>query len=143
MTEQKERDMTEQKERDRIKWLEDSFYLLRQIDDRDKRKDIISRYLENFDVNSRDTRDYSLLMLVSEAGYDECVSLLLDRGADINSQNRKSRLEFGGMTALMLASQGGYDECVSLLLDRGALVNQQNDLGYTCLLYTSPSPRDS
>ncbi|KAJ5423296.1 NACHT nucleoside triphosphatase [Penicillium cf. griseofulvum] len=53
----------------------------------------------------------------SAEGYQEIVKLLLDKGADINTQ--------GGRTAGTAASAEGYQEIVKLLLDKGADINTQ------------------
>ena len=59
-------------------------------------------------------------------GSRECISLLLDRGADVNAANRY------GSTALMWA--GGDASIVKSLLDRGAAVDAQTTDGTTALL---------
>ncbi|KAL5515199.1 hypothetical protein EMCRGX_G000331 [Ephydatia muelleri] len=51
------------------------------------------------------------LMWASGWGHMECVKVLLDRGADVNMQDKN------GWTALMKASKSGHMECVKVLLD--------------------------
>jgi hypothetical protein len=55
----------------------------------------------------------SALMHASELGKNEIIRVLLDKGADINT-------EIGGYTALRFAAENGHLETVKLLLDRGA-----------------------
>ncbi|KAL5515176.1 hypothetical protein EMCRGX_G000307 [Ephydatia muelleri] len=62
------------------------------------------------------------LMWASHNGHTECVKVLLDRGAQVNMQNKD------GWTALMRASGSGHMECVQVLLDRGADVNMQDEV---------------
>ncbi|KAK4934274.1 hypothetical protein LTR66_015649, partial [Elasticomyces elasticus] len=59
------------------------------------------------------------LLTASFGGHQEIVKLLLDQGADINTQ--------GGYhgNALQAASFGGHQEIVKLLLDQGAYINAQ------------------
>jgi ankyrin repeat protein len=56
----------------------------------------------------------TVLMLTSYTGNPEAVKLLLDRGADPNTQ------QFRGQTALMWAAAEGHADVVRLLLARGA-----------------------
>ncbi|RPI58969.1 MAG: ankyrin repeat domain-containing protein, partial [Lysobacterales bacterium] len=56
----------------------------------------------------------TVLMLTSYTGNPAAVKLLLDRGAEVNTQ------QFRGQTALMWAAAEGHAEVVRLLLARGA-----------------------
>jgi ankyrin repeat protein len=56
----------------------------------------------------------TVLMLASQTGNPEAVKLLLERGADPNTQ------QFRGQTALMWAAAEGHADVVKLLLTRGA-----------------------
>jgi ankyrin repeat protein len=62
--------------------------------------------------------DGSPLILAANRGHIEVVSVLLDRGADINLGVP------GDGNPLIMAASGGYTEIVSLLLDRGANLEQ-------------------
>lgn len=64
----------------------------------------------------------------SEQDYTQIVRLLLERGADINSQDE------WGRGALMIASDAGYLETVKLLLDWEANVHLKDMRGYTALM---------
>eukprot|EP00731_Ephydatia_muelleri_P005837 Em0003g85a len=79
-----------------------------------------------YPVHGKDGR--TALMKASEAGQVECVMVLLDRGAEVNMQDKL------GKTALMKASEAGQVECVKVLLDRGAEVNMQDEWGQTALM---------
>jgi ankyrin repeat protein len=52
--------------------------------------------------------------LAHGTGYLETVTLLLDRGSDIDAQDNE------GLTPLMFAAMHGKADCLELLLDRGA-----------------------
>ncbi|KAJ1638217.1 ankyrin repeat-containing domain protein, partial [Pavlovales sp. CCMP2436] len=67
-------------------------------------------------VEQADAYRNTALMLTSRGGHAACVSLLLERGAEVGQVNKD------GQTALMLASQDGHAACVSLLFERGAEV---------------------
>jgi ankyrin repeat protein len=55
-----------------------------------------------------------LIYLATITGHIECLKLLLDSGADINS------CDYSGETALYGASEYGHYECLMLLLQQGA-----------------------
>jgi len=65
------------------------------------------------------TPDIDLLYILAERNYPNLVELLLDKGADVNTQ--------GGFygNALQAASARGREQVVKLLLDKGADVNVQ------------------
>ena len=84
------------------------------------------------------------------------VASWLDGGGDVNATIDVPGGSFQGYTMLMLASTAGKEAVVELLLARGAKLDLQTSDGFTalmnaaytgkhtiCLLYTSPSPRDS
>ncbi|GAB0088274.1 Transient receptor potential channel pyrexia [Sergentomyia squamirostris] len=69
------------------------------------------------------------LHVAASLGYDKCMKLLLEHGADVRSQFGKRRL-----TALHLAAEDDYTECVRLLLDAGAKIDVRNNLDQTPLI---------
>ena len=71
----------------------------------------------------------TVLMLTSYTGNPAAVKLLLDRGAEPNTQ------QFRGQTALMWAAAEGHAQVVKLLLDRGA------DAGLSSTASTKPERR--
>tara|TARA_B100001094_G_scaffold81365_1_gene77590 strand:- start:109 stop:849 length:741 start_codon:yes stop_codon:yes gene_type:complete len=80
------------------------------------------------DPNTREHyTNRTALMIASEYGHTEIIRLLLDRGADINSQN-------DSYTALIKASMLGKGDMAEFLLVRGADPNIQNIKGDTALM---------
>ena len=67
-------------------------------------------------------------MRAVENGHDAVVNALLDRGAEVNTQNNYD------ITALMLAAYDGKVAMVEALLDRGAEIETQAKNGYTALI---------
>ncbi|MGB6064639.1 MAG: ankyrin repeat domain-containing protein [Desulfomonilaceae bacterium] len=65
-------------------------------------------------VNSRDDRGETALMVACFEGHAEIVGLLLKRGADVNAKTKY------GYTALQAASANGHTEIVDLLKGHGA-----------------------
>lgn len=65
-------------------------------------------------LNCKDKDDFTPLQNACHLGHVVMVSILLDRGADINLSARKD-----GYTPLMLASIGNKSDVVGLLLERG------------------------
>ena len=59
---------------------------------------------------------------VNEGRHVECVSLLLEHGADVNQTRMLNR------SPLMEATTSGNTQCVSLLLRKGADVNQKDKM---------------
>jgi len=67
------------------------------------------------DVNLKDFGGRSALMYASFEGHSEIVKMLIDYGADINTEACDD-----GVTVLMSASSGGHLQIVRLLLENGA-----------------------
>ena len=83
------------------------------------------------DVNTQCTYNgVSALSFASNKGHIDIVNILVDNGTEIECTDNEGR------TPLWLAAAGGQTDVVRALVSAGADVN-------TCLLYTSPSPRDS
>jgi ankyrin repeat protein len=62
-------------------------------------------------------------MYASFSGHADCISLLLDRGADVNAQAEYDLLLdwlWSRTTASSLANRGGHSVCAKLLLEHGA-----------------------
>ena len=73
----------------------------------------------------------TLLIIASGLGHVEVVKLLLENGADVNTNNDI------GISALMAASSKGFVKVVKLLLEKGADVNAKNDDNLTALSIAS------
>ncbi len=83
---------------------------------------------EGADLECRDLRGYTALILASEQGHPDCVRLLLAGGADKEARN------VCGETALFWAAIMGRTECVRLLLQGGADMDAKTHRGYTALI---------
>ena len=70
-------------------------------------------------------------MAAAETDGDECLDVLLDAGAEVNTRNQL------GETALLLASRYGYVKCVSSLLRAGADVNSSDHFSTSSLMNTA------
>ncbi|KAL0253214.1 hypothetical protein SLS55_010186 [Diplodia seriata] len=82
------------------------------------------------DVNGRAGYYGTALHVASDHGFENIVQLLLDHGADVNSEGyfpspyiRTHREE--GVTPLYIASCKGYENVVNILVDKGANVNAE------------------
>ncbi len=95
-------------------------------------REICAKFLKaGFDIDSRDTRDWTPLMIAAFYGREQLALTLLDYGADIFARDR------GGYTPLHWAAFSGYLEVVKLLLDRGLTANVSSHAGITPLLQAS------
>jgi len=83
------------------------------------------------EINARDPRGYSALMLAAYAGHYEAFEYLLQQGADPNSKDS------AGNSVLMGAAFKGQLEMVRQLLLVGADANAQNHAGLTALDFAS------
>lgn len=82
---------------------------------------------DQVDIDERDARGYSALMLATYSGSWEAFDLLLARGADPNGR------DFGGNTILMAAAFKGHVPMIRRLLACGADVSATNAAGLTAL----------
>ena len=74
------------------------------------------------------SKGQTVLMIAAEKGFHNCVSVLVNAGADVNIQ------DWLGNNALIKAADEGTYKCVQILLHSGADVNTQNNLGITALM---------
>jgi ankyrin repeat protein len=71
------------------------------------------------------------LVVAAEHGHAGVISLLLERGADVNAS------DIMGYTALQYTAEQGHEEVVSILLSRGADFSRQSLSGFTALMLAS------
>lgn len=81
-----------------------------------------------FDVDTRDAREWTPLMIAAFHGREQLALMLLDYGADIFAKDR------GAYTPLHWAAFSGYPLVVKLLLDRGVPANVLSNAGISPLL---------
>lgn len=84
-----------------------------------------------FDVDTRDARDWTPLMIAAFYGREQLALMLLECGADIYAKDG------GGYSSLHWAAFSGYLELVRLLLQRGLPANTPSNAGITPLLQAS------
>lgn len=80
------------------------------------------------EVDTRDERDWTPLMISSFNGDEKMALLLIRCGAKIQAQDRN------GYTPLHWASFNGYLPVVQLLLEKGANLNAGSQFGWTALM---------
>lgn len=83
---------------------------------------------EKADVDTIDNKHRTVLMIASNFGYTQIVSILLENDAYVNAR------DINGNTALMRASYKGHKQIVSMLLDNGADMNMKNHKNRTALM---------
>jgi len=83
------------------------------------------------DLNARDQKGWTALMIASLQGFTDLARYLIDKGADVNARNTD------GYTALMEAVYKGHSETVRLLIEKRADVNARSDGGLTSLMIAS------
>src|SRR5471030_3148334 len=80
------------------------------------------------DLNKRDEKGYTPLIIACYNNQYAAAKLLLDAGADVNAADS------GGNTAIMGVAFKGYPDIAKLLLANGADVNLQHGNGGTALM---------
>lgn len=78
-----------------------------------------------FNVDFKDHRGNTLLMLASYNGSYECVKMLLENGASVDMKNDKCQTPLAGVCFK------GYLNIVKLLVENGANIDENNGLGMT------------
>lgn len=123
-------------------WIQDA---IRRSEENARLKEAVAekqrtlRHLQIFlasgkEMDEREGDGPTWLMFAARRGYNDIVTILLNRGADIEVQD----METG--TALMHAVDAGKSETVRLLLERGANVNAPNGDGQTALILAYCGP---
>lgn len=80
------------------------------------------------DLETRDERDWTPLMISAFNGKEEAAFLLIKSGAKINVQ------DINGYSPIHWAALNGYDKVVKLLLQNGANANALSNFGWTPLM---------
>lgn len=84
-------------------------------------------HIDPYTIEATSRRRWRPLHLASKRGFNECVRVLLQHGADPNSTTRS------GQTPLMLAAEKGHLVAISTLLDHGAKRDLKNNSNETAL----------
>ena len=84
------------------------------------------------DVEIKDDRGETVLMIAAQEGYTDGLQILLNAGAEVNNVSNKN-----GHTALMQAAQCGETGCLRILLRSGADINLRCNLSLTALMYAA------
>ncbi len=98
-------------------------------------------------VNAKNSFGKTALMYAAQYGFKDSVKILLDSGADINTQTNEGNLEdfcwndicviSGERTALMYAVQEGHLDIARYLVERGANIDLKDTKGMTVYDYLS------
>ena len=96
---------------------------------------------QKVDINASEADGFTALHWAAQRSDLQLVELLLGAGANVKTSTRYN------ITPLYLAAMNGNAAMIERLLNAGADPNGTAEEGQTmlmtCLLYTSPSPRDS
>ena len=95
-------------------------------------RDVRTELAANADVDAVDEKGKTALMRAAIGNHADVVQLLIERGADINRQDRSN-----GNTALSYAAWTGNVTTLMRLLDHGANVDAKNRQGHTALMDAS------
>jgi len=85
------------------------------------------------DVNTRDRRGATPLMVAARWGHNDLIQLLIEAGAKVDAKDRASPVEYGRRTALYHACMLGRISTVRLLLGNGADPDSITQGGHTPL----------
>ena len=80
------------------------------------------------DIDTRDERGWTPLMISTFNGREEVATLLIQNGADVNAKDT------AGYGPLHWAAFNGYNSVVKLLIEKRAHVNERSNHGWTPLL---------
>lgn len=84
-----------------------------------------------FDVNVRDARHWTPLMIAAFNGREELAKKLIEHGANIQASDN------AGYTPMHWAAFNGYVELIKLLISMGGAVNASSNAGITPLLQSA------
>jgi ankyrin repeat protein len=103
----------------------DPLYYAAMLGFRDLAEHLIAKHPEH--INARGGGEVTPMHVAASAGHADVLSLLLERGADVDVRNDS------GITPLYRASRSGNLEAVQVLLDRRADINARGNEGQTPL----------
>lgn len=93
--------------------------------------------LLNVDLNTKNRDGQTPLMTAvmrfENPQYRRLINLLLENGADVNTQNNKGNTALHLIAKIKTDNKQEQSQIIKLLIDSGALVNIQNNHGYTPL----------
>lgn len=90
---------------------------------------VVAMFLASgFDINTRDERGWTTLMISSFNGDEEIAELLISGGADVHARDA------AGYGPMHWAAFNGYHRVVKLLIEKGANPNAQSNFGWTPLM---------
>ncbi|MEO6976586.1 MAG: ankyrin repeat domain-containing protein [Gallionella sp.] len=91
-------------------------------------KAVVMFLSSGIDINTRDERGWTPLMISTFNGKEEIASLLIRSGADVHAKDT------AGYGPLHWAAFNGYGNVIKLLLEKRARVNERSNHGWTPLL---------
>jgi ankyrin repeat protein len=104
---------------------------------REGRTDMLNEFVvAGFDLNSRDNRGYSALMIAAYHGHKDIIVQLMEAGADPCAQDNSGR------TALMAAVFRGEFSIARHLLNAECNPNTTNNAGQTAAMYAALFQRE-
>lgn len=104
-----------------------SYNLMRSIQDGNTRA-IVLLLSSGIAVDSRDPREWTMLMVAAFEGNEKAAKILIQHGADIHATDR------GGYSPIHWASFKGFDKLIRFLIKKGANVNTTSNAGITPLM---------
>ncbi len=91
----------------------------------------IKNLLQTGNINAKNDRGWTALIMASYYGYIEIVRALILAGADVNAKATANT------TALIFTSLRGHTDVVETLISAGADVNAQSSIGWIALISAS------
>lgn len=109
-----------------IKLLKNAFILLNSEEILTKIMILLLSKNKDGVLNFKFNKNYNVLMMACERGYENIVKLILENEINVNDKNDE------GDTALLIACEKNYENIIILLLKKDANINEKNEnKGYT------------